>query len=73
MPHARIDTRRSGSLIVGVRVGERHHGRVDELLAGVLEVHRHAMAVDRLNLPDAPIRAVGMGDEVPRSKSCSAA
>lgn len=72
MPGIRVDARGS-EVLIGVGMGEGYDGCVDKLLSGVFEVHRHAMAVDRLNLADAPIGAVRMGNEIPWCQGCRAA
>lgn len=36
------------------------------MFAGVLEINRDAMAIDRLHLPDTPFGTLGMSDEITR-------
>ena len=47
----------AGALIqsVGIDDFEGDDGGVDQALAGVVEIDRHAMAIDRLHLPGAPV------------------
>src|SRR5258706_16153878 len=39
---------------------------VDQQLAGILEIDRDAVLDDRLDLPEAPVRPLGMADEIAR-------
>ena len=45
------------------------HLVVNETFTPVLEVHRDPVADNRLNLPDSPVRALGMPDECARNKT----
>src|SRR3954462_11029118 len=52
----------SDSTVFLVEHGQRGHADIHQHLAGVLEVHRHPVAHDGLDLADAPVRPSGMAD-----------
>ena len=51
--------------------GERmkpHNISVDELLAGMIEIHRDARTDHRLHLTGAPIRLIGQEDKITKAE-----
>lgn len=43
---------------------EQDDGGIDQLFAGVLEIDRDAMAIDRLYLSEPPVGTLGMEDKI---------
>jgi hypothetical protein len=55
---------RDSAFVSGIGSFEHDDGRIDQLFAGVLEIDRDAMAVDRLHLSNTPFRTLGMNDKI---------